>query len=137
MSTLVDSNVVVDLCKKDSVWFKWSVRSITELGNAGPLLVNQIIYAETAGEFTSQRAFEALFNDIGLVFDDLPWNCAYQAGQAHKAYRRAGGQRERVLPDFLIGAHAQSKGYRLVTRDGRRYRSYFPDLVVIAPDTNP
>jgi predicted nucleic acid-binding protein len=137
MSTLVDSNVVIDLCKKDSAFFVWSLRSIMSAANEGPLLINQIVYAETAGEFKLQRDFELAFKDIGLEFEDLPWSCAFMAGQAHKSYRQAGGPRSRTLPDFLIGAHAVSKGHRLLTRDARRYRNYFPTLELIAPDTHP
>jgi predicted nucleic acid-binding protein len=137
MSTLVDSNVVIDLCKKDSGHFAWSLRSIMSAANEGPLLINQVIYAETAGEFEAQEAFETTFKDIGIVFEDLPWACAFLAGHAHKKYRSSGGERNRTLPDFLIGAHAALKGHRLITRDARRYRNYFPTLELIAPDTHP
>ncbi len=71
---------------------------------------------------------------LELDRENLPWEAGYLAGRAFWAYRRAGGVRERTLPDFLIGAHAYVMGHRLLTRDGRRYRRYFPDLVLIAPD---
>jgi predicted nucleic acid-binding protein len=69
--------------------------------------------------------------------DDIPYEAAYLAGRAHISYRARGGSRDRTLPDFLIGAHAAVKGYRLLTRDQARYRSYFPNLTIIAPDTHP
>ena len=137
MSTLVDSNVVIDICKKDSNQFAWSLRAVLNAANEGALFINQIIYAETASEFQAQREFETSFKDIGIVFEDLPWACAFLAGHAHKKYRSSGGERNRTLPDFLIGAHATVKGHRLITRDARRYRNYFPALEIIAPDTHP
>ncbi len=137
MSSLVDSNIVIDICKRDSEFFAWSLRSVMYAANEGPLFINQVIYAETAGEFDAQREFETSFKDIGIVFEDLPWTCAFLAGHAHKKYRSSGGSRNRTLPDFLIGAHAAVMGHRLITRDARRYRNYFPELEIIAPDTHP
>lgn len=78
-----------------------------------------------------------MISNIGLGREDLGWDAAHQAGQAHLLYRRRGGMRERTLPDFLIGAHALVKGHTLLTRDARRYREYFPTLDIIAPDTHP
>lgn len=69
--------------------------------------------------------------------EPIPMEAAFLAGKAHYRYRRQGGERERTLPDFLIGAHALVQGHRLLTRDARRYRTYFPELDIIAPDTHP
>lgn len=69
--------------------------------------------------------------------EDLPWDAAFLAGWAFVEYRRRGGIRAAPLPDFYIGAHAQARNYRLLTRDPGRYRSYFPDIEIVAPDTHP
>jgi predicted nucleic acid-binding protein len=58
---------------------------------------------------------------------------AFRAAQAFGAYRRAGGARTVVLPDFFIGAHASVLRVALLTRDAKRYRSYFPEATIIAP----
>jgi predicted nucleic acid-binding protein len=101
------------------------------------VLINQLIVAEASARFAHEFEFEETFRFPLLVRDDLPWAAAFLAGSAHQRYRKKGGARERTLPDFLVGAHAAVKGYRLLTRDARRYRAYFPDLDIVAPDTHP
>lgn len=65
--------------------------------------------------------------------EPLPWAAAFLAARAFLRYRRQGGRRPHPLPDFYIGAHAAVAGYTLLTRDARRYRTYFPKLRLIAP----
>ncbi len=101
------------------------------------MIVNQIVFAEVAIYFPRFEEFERGLANFGVVRDDLPWKAAAKAGMAHRIYRKNGGARERVLSDFLIGAHADEKGMRVLTRDGPRYRTYFPNVEVIAPDTHP
>src|SRR5947199_304979 len=67
--------------------------------------------------------------------DPLPWEAAFLAGKCFLAYRRRGGARRSPLPDFYIGAHAAVTGLPLLTRDARRYRTYFPHLHLLAPAT--
>ena len=135
-STLVDSNVLIDVIKAVPPWRDWSRARLAEATNAGSVVVNQIVFAETAIRFDEPLAIGA-FPLNELARESIPWEAAFQAGQAHLLYRRRGGARDRTLPDFLIGAHAQVKGYALLTRDPRRYREYFPSLEIIAPDTHP
>lgn len=113
------------------------MESIARARSVGRTLINPVVYSEVANAF--ERLEEAEANLPIRMYDReaLPWDAAFLAGQAHLAYRRRGGARERTLPDFLIGAHAAVKGYRLLTRDARRYRQYFPDLDIIAPDSHP
>jgi hypothetical protein len=107
-----------------------------EASDAGSVVVNQVIFAETAVRFDEPIAI-GIFPLNEIARESIPWEAAFQAGQAHLQYRRRGGARERTLPDFLIGAHARVMGYLLLTRDPRRYRGYFPDVELIAPDTHP
>jgi predicted nucleic acid-binding protein len=100
-------------------------------------VVNSIIWSELAPLITNEAALEGAAAKLKLVREFVPWNAAFLAGETHARYRRAGGNRERTLPDFLIGAHAVVLGYRLLTRDPARYRSYFPVVEIIAPDTHP
>jgi predicted nucleic acid-binding protein len=135
-STLIDSNVLIDVVKDLDPWRVWAAARLSEAADRGRIIVNQIVVAETAIRFRDYGAAETL-NLPQLTRESLPWDAAFEAGRAHRAYRRRGGARERTLPDFLIGAHALVRGYRLLTRDARRYRAYFPTLDIIAPDTHP
>jgi predicted nucleic acid-binding protein len=103
----------------------------------GPPILNAITFAESAADFRDLESALLLFEGLGLEHEEIPLESAYIAGRAHKLYRQQGGKRERILPDFLIGAHALAKGHRLLTRDATRYRSYFPEVQIIAPDTHP
>jgi predicted nucleic acid-binding protein len=135
-SSLVDSNVIIDILE-DSAWAAWAERRILSLVEHGKLVINQIIISETAIYFSNVAQLDRSLAGLRISREDLPWEAAIKGGLAHSAYRRAGGQRDRVLPDFLIGAHANLRGYSIITRDANRYRNYFPDLDIIAPDTHP
>ncbi len=136
-ATLVDSNIILDVIKEDHVWGLWSFRQIVASANMGAVFVNQVIYAEVAAGFEMQHDLASFLKNIEIEFVDLPWDAAFLAGHRHSHYRRNGGSRERTLPDFMIGAHALVKKFRLITRDVQPYRSYFPTLELIAPDTHP
>ena len=137
MQTILDSNVVLDLIQPQQAWVHWSSRQVSACANAGPLVVNTIVYAEISSQYHLHEEVQRSLVNFGIILEEIPWMAAFQAGKAHRAYRRAGGRQERLLPDFLIGAHADVNGYRLLTRDQARYRSYFPALDIIAPDTHP
>jgi predicted nucleic acid-binding protein len=136
-ATLVDSNVIIDLLSKDAQFGIWSFRQIDRLAQLGDLVINQICFAETATYFKNVVEFERSMSLIGIARDDLSWSAAGKAGIAHYEYRKKGGSRDRILADFLIGSHANEKGLRLLTRDPAPYRTYFPELDIIAPDTHP
>ncbi len=136
-SSLVDSNVIIDLMTAHPQFASWGQEKLVALGAIGPLVVNQICYAETAAYFKTLPEFDIAMARLGVKRDDLPWESCGRAGLAHRAYRQSGGSRDRILPDFLIGAHAAERGFRILTRDGTRYRNYFPQVEVIAPDTHP
>jgi predicted nucleic acid-binding protein len=137
MSTLLDSNVLIDVVDTSSPWHLWSSQHLLSAAEHGVVLINQVILAETAELFLEPREFETYAVLSGLSRESVPWEACYEAGRAHVEYRRSGGQRERTLPDFLVGAHAKVRAYTLLTRDPRRYRQYFPTLEIIAPDTHP
>jgi predicted nucleic acid-binding protein len=130
---LVDSNVILDLVEHDPRWLSWSVAALARLANETVLVINPIIYAEVAIGFDGPEDVEAVLPTDGYRREPLPYEAAFAAGKAFLAYRRRGGVRRSPLPDFYIGAHAAVCGYRLLTRDARRYRSYFPTVDLIAP----
>lgn len=113
------------------------MRRLKECMDGGGVVVNAIIYAEISGQFPFHAEVTFLLKKLEVELEDIPWDAAYLAGKSQRAYRGAGGMRERVLADFMIGAHAEQKGYRILTRDQARYRTYFPRVDVIAPDTHP
>ena len=137
MTTLVDTNVLIDVAVRDRTWLDWSRRWIAACGGLGELAINQIIYAEFSYRYTDPIEVERLLPETDFRRSDLPWESAFAAARAYSLYRNAGGLRGRMLPDFLIGAHAAFLGYSILTRDPSGYRRYFPDLDIIAPDTHP
>lgn len=132
-STLVDSNVLIDLFDEDSEWREWSDAMLTRCASRGPLVINPIVFAEVAAGFDSIEDVESALPATYLRREPLPWAAAFLAGRAFVQYRRRGGKTTAPLPDFYIGAHAAVAGHALLTRDARRYRDYFPRLRVIAP----
>lgn len=131
---LVDSNVLIDVISNDNQWSEWSAKALADAADTSRLVVNPVIYGEVSIGFTRIEDLEdALPTDL-FDREPIPFEAAFLAGKAFVAYRRRGGVRTTPLPDFFIGAHAAIAGYRLLTRDGRRYRTYFPKLVLIAPE---
>ena len=131
---LVDSNVIFDILREDPEWREWSETALRRAAAEAPVLVNPIVYAEISARFDRAEEVDRLLEEGGLEREDLPWPAAFLAGRAHQAYRRRGGERRSPLPDFFIGAHAAARGYALLTRDARRYRTYFPMVELITPD---
>jgi predicted nucleic acid-binding protein len=135
--TIIDSNVIIDIADPKSTWKSWAKRWMADARLRGALVFNIVIAAEVAHEFLSEDRFERVFDPQLWKLEEIPLVAARVAGMAHRDYRLRGGKRERTLPDFLIGAHASVAGHRLLTRDPAGYRSYFPDIEIVAPDTHP
>jgi len=132
-TTLVDSNVLLDIATNDPAWFDWSSQALESVANQSPLAINAIIYAEVSIGFQRIEDLEAAIPSSLFRRDALPFETAFLAGKAFLQYRRRGGGRLTPLPDFYIGAHAAVSGFRLLTRDPRRYQTYFPSVELIAP----
>jgi predicted nucleic acid-binding protein len=131
--TLVDSSVLLDLLVDDAEWREWSAAMLETAMDAGRLYINPIIYAEVSVGFDSVEDLEAALPLRFCRRVDLPWSAAFLAGKAYSKYRRQGGTRMSLMPDFYVGAHAAIAGLTLLTRDALRYREYFPTLRLIAP----
>jgi predicted nucleic acid-binding protein len=130
---LVDSNVLLDVAYGDSRWASWSSTALASLADEAVLVINPLIYAEVSIRYATIEAVESAMPPILYRREDIPYEAAFLAGKAYVRYRERGGRRRSILPDFLIGAHAAIAGYRVLTRDPRRYRSYYPALELIAP----
>jgi predicted nucleic acid-binding protein len=132
--TLVDTNVLLDLVTDDPKWADWSLSQLEAASLDGPLLINDAVYAELAVRYEGIEYLEAFVDGAGLEMNSMPRAALFLAGKVFTQYRRAGGSRIGVLPDFFIGAHAAVAQLPLLTRDVKRYRTYFPSLKLIAPN---
>lgn len=130
---LIDSNVLLDIASEDSKWFSWSSEAVERAGNLSELAINPVIYAEASVRYASLEEFDLAFPEQFFRREPLPYAAAFLAGKAHMSYRKQGGSRVAPLPDFFIGAHAAVSGHRILTRDPRRFRRYFPSVELIAP----
>ena len=129
--TFIDSNVVLDLLYNEPAWADWSEKALLSI--KGSARISPVVYAEITGGFPRQEDLDRELQSLGLSIADPSRNALFAAGRAHADYRRRGGPRHRVLPDFLIGAQAVDERALLVTRDPRRYRTAFPDLRLVTP----
>lgn len=129
----VDTNVLVDVVERDPQWFGWSIGQLRCLSIKEPLAINAIIYAELAATYSSSAILDQKIATMNLVFEDIPRRAAFLAGKAYVLYRCQGGTKNNVLPDFFIGAHATVLGCAILTRDIRRYSTYFPKVRLISP----
>jgi len=130
---VVDTNVLLDVVNNNPAWINWSAHQMMDLAKIHPLVINPIIYAEFSITFLSIAEVEESISNMDLTLEDLPREIAFLAGKAFLQYRRSGGTRTNVLSDFFIGAHAAFRGAALLTRDARRYATYFPTVRLITP----
>ena len=133
--TLVDTNVILDLVTNDPDWSGWSIAQLEEAALKGPLCINDVVYAELSVRYARIEDLEAMLDDAAIEVARTPRDALFLAGKVFVEYRKSGGARTGVLPDFFIGAHAAVSGLPLpMTRDGGRYRTYFPRMALIAPE---
>ncbi|OGK77449.1 MAG: DNA-binding protein [Candidatus Rokubacteria bacterium GWC2_70_16] len=130
---LVDSNVILDVVTEDTTWFEWSSGQLARLAEDHVLVINPIVYSEVSVGFERIEDVDAALPADFFRREALPWEAAFLAAKCFLRYRRAGGRKRSPLPDFYVGAHAAVRGLPLLTRDARRYRSYFPRLTLVAP----
>ena len=131
---LVDTNVLLDIATRDENWFEWSAEQLAPLIETRNAAINPVIYTELAPLYRDARDLDLNLvpaSDIRRL--PLPYSCAFATARAFQAYRKDGGTRTSPLPDFFIGAHAEAEGLKLLTRDAKRYRTYFPSVELICP----
>jgi predicted nucleic acid-binding protein len=134
---LVDANVLIDIAT-DGWWADASGRALAEVARDRELVINPIVFAEVSIPFGRIEEIDARLPRDVFRREDVPWEAAFLAGKVFLRYRRDGGSRRSPLPDFFIGAHAAIRGYALLTRDARGFRTYFPAVEVLVPgETHP
>lgn len=131
--TLVDSNVLLDVLTEDPAWLTWSSDALAAAAEAGPLVINPVIYSEVSIRFTTVEALEDALPSRDFRREAIPWAAAFLAGKVFLDYRRSEGTKSSTLPDFFIGAHAAVADLHLLTRDVGRYRTYFPTVSLTTP----
>ncbi len=130
---LVDTNVLVDVLANDPEWADWSIGQLRAQARVHCLAINPVIYAELALTFSTVEALDEALAGMELPVLDIPRPALFLAGKAFARYRKAGGLKNSVLSDFFIGAHAAVAGLPLLTRDVRRYATYFPTVRLVTP----
>ncbi len=123
-AVLVDSNILLDVMTEDARWLAWSADAIERAAERYRLVINPVIYAEVSIRYSRIEDLNAALPRTMFEREAIPYEAAFLAGKCFLTYRRRGGTRLSPLPDFFIGAHAAVAGYRLMTRDATRYRSY-------------
>jgi predicted nucleic acid-binding protein len=130
---LVDANVLLDVLTDDPTWYAWSAEQLDACADNAELCINPIVYAEVSVGFARIEELDEALPPSSFTRLELPWEAGFLAGKAFLRYRRAQGSRTSPLPDFYIGAHAAIDGMALLTRDAKRYRTYYPALELICP----
>jgi len=130
---LVDTNVLLDLVTDDPLWASWSIVQLQGAALAGRLAINDVVYAELSVRYDTIEALDAMLAALDIRLEQIPRAGLFLAAKAFRRYRLQGGTRTGVLPDFFIGAHAAVRDIALLTRDGARYRAYFPTIRMISP----
>ena len=130
---LVDTNVLVDVLQDDPQWAEWSIGQMRAQAALHALVINPVIYAEMSLSFSTIEALDDVVQTLALDLREIPRPALFLAAKAYAQYRRRGGSKTQVLPDFFIGAHAAVEGWTLLTRDASRFRTYFPSVAVLAP----
>ena len=132
-TTLVDTNVLLDILTDDPKWAEWSGTALAE-ARAANLVINPIVYAEVSVRFDRIEELDEALPAGDFLREELPYLAGFLAGKAYARYRRLGGAKRSPPADFYIGAHAAVCRYNLLTRDGARYRTYFPTLALTTPE---
>ena len=132
MVTGVDASVVFALYKGEASAEAW-LEILRQQRELGRLLICDVALAEASAAFDGKGETLAFFQDLGVNFDPVLPDTAILAGALFKDYRRRGGLREHLIPDFLIGAHALRQCDQLAAADRGYLRRYFPRLKVISP----
>lgn len=133
MITLIDTNVLLDVFGADPKFSQASAQMLRRCLREGSVHACEIVWVETATAFSDSKTFLSAMQLLPIEFSSINKEATLLAAQAWRRYREAGGKRERVVADFLIGAHAATQGNRLLTRDHGFYRNYFKSLTILDP----
>jgi predicted nucleic acid-binding protein len=131
--TAIDTNILIDIFGSDPKFGKASAQAVRTCLQEGSIHACEIVLIETASVFPKYDAFLSAMQTLGIEFSAVQKDTVPIAAKAWHKYRKMGGKRDRVVADFLIGAHAMTQSDRLLTRDRGFYRHYFHSLTIIDP----
>ena len=130
---IVDTNVLLHLIYDRHPDSQLVLASFLKFSDSHDLVANEIIFAEVSPNFASAIAVRDQFEALGIAIKRLDLDECFRAGEAFRSYRRNGGPRTTILADFLIGAQASVRGWPILTRDTKRFSTYFPEVELIDP----
>jgi predicted nucleic acid-binding protein len=131
--TAIDTNILLDILVPNPEFYEASANALQDAASEGSLAISDVVYAELCIHFETQSECDAFLEGTGIRVQGLKQEALFLASRAWRTYRQQGGKRTRILPDFLIGAHAQTQASRLLSRDRGFYQKLFPSLVVVDP----
>lgn len=132
MTILIDTNVILDVVTDDPIWAEWSISNLEAIAD-NRLIINPVVYAELCFNYDSSTEVDQLIRQFRFSLSEIPREGLFSAARAFRSYRSNGGARDSVLPDFFIGGHADSAKCSLMTRDSKRFRTYFPNVTLLSP----
>jgi predicted nucleic acid-binding protein len=136
MMTAIDTNVLIDLVGRETGFTAASITALDRCRDAGALVVSPVVVAEMAAYFASPAELDGLLEQMGIGCLAFTTESLHAAGTAFVAYRRRSSKpKDRMLADFLVGAHALAQADALLTRDRGYFRTYFPKLRVVEPES--
>ncbi len=134
VTSSVDTDVLLDILIQTSAHYSVARKALKIAASEGPVIVSTITYAEISGNFPAQWKIREFLSDLGIQLVDVNEEAAFLAGRFYRQYKERGGNRSRIIGDFLIAAHAQTFADRLITRDHRFFGGSFPSLKAVAPE---
>ena len=137
MITAVDSSVIIDILVADDRYGQASRRALATAQRTGATIACDVVWAEVVAGFESAQVAASALERLRIEYGAVNVTATAAAGASWRAYRARGGQRERILGDFLIGAHAMHQADRLLARDRGFYRTYFGKLRILDPEQEP
>jgi len=135
MITAIDTNILLDVLLPNDKFYDATADALQEAATSGSLVLCDLVYAELCIHFSSQRECDSFLEGNSIRVEPLSREAYFLASRVWRVYRKQGGQRTRILADFLIGAHAQTQATRLLSRDRGFYRKLFPSLDLVDPAT--
>ncbi len=133
MVTAVDTNILLDIALGFPLEATIARKALEKAESQGSLVSSAVCFAEIAGKYPNKQAITAFFRDLTIAVLPVDEETAFLAGKFFREYKLRGGTRDRILPDFLIAAHAQLYADRLLTRDHRFFTGSFQGLIAVAP----